>query len=60
MVFLWWTLQAREPYLNEVVISFLQALPLALLAVFLLPALAFAGGAAVWQLIQTMRSGNSA
>jgi hypothetical protein len=59
MVILWWTLQARVPYLNEVVASFLQALPLALLAVFLLPALAYAGGAAVWQLVRTVRSGSS-
>jgi hypothetical protein len=60
MVFLWWTLQARVPYLDEAVRSFLQALPLALLAVFLLPALAYAGGAAIWKLIQMARSGNSA
>ncbi len=59
MVLLWWTLQARVPYWNEVVESFLRALPLALLAVFLLPALAYAGGAAAWQLIQTVRSRNS-
>ena len=38
--------------------ALVQALPLALLAVFLLPALAYAGGAAIWQLVQAVRSGN--
>jgi serine/threonine protein kinase len=58
MVVLWWTLQDRVPYLKEIALSFLQAVPLALLAVFLLPALAYAVGAAVWQVIQSVRTGS--
>lgn len=56
MVVLWWTLQGRVPYLPEIASTFVQAVPLALLAVFLLPALAFAGGAAIWELVQEMRT----
>ena len=50
MVVLWSTWQGQLPQLVELVWAFVQALPLALVAVYLLPALAFVGGAVVWEL----------
>jgi hypothetical protein len=36
------------------VLAFFQALPLAVLAVYLLPALAFVGGAVAWQCARSL------
>lgn len=49
MVILWWTLQAQNPQLSGLVLSFLQALPLAVVAVYLLPALACVIGTIAWE-----------
>ena len=50
--------------LAEVAWAFVQALPLALVAVYLLPALAFVGGAVAWELGRALvwraRKGRSA
>jgi hypothetical protein len=49
---------------TDVVWTFIQVLPLALVAVYLLPALAFVGGAIAWELgralIWRARKGSSA
>jgi serine/threonine protein kinase len=49
MVALWLSWRSETPTLLVLVRTFLQALPLALVAVYVLPALAFVGGAVVWQ-----------
>ncbi len=52
MVFLWWTWKAQPPQLAGLVSSFFQALPLALLAVYLVPALAFVIGTIAWEAVR--------
>jgi serine/threonine protein kinase len=51
MVVLWWTWESQAPQLSGLVLSFLQALPLALLAVYLLPALACVVGTIAWEAV---------
>jgi serine/threonine protein kinase len=48
MVALWWNWQGLTADLLDVALAFVRALPLALLAVYLLPALAFVVGAVAW------------
>ncbi|NIV27980.1 MAG: hypothetical protein GWN58_00285, partial [Anaerolineae bacterium] len=50
MVVLWSTWRGPLSDITDVVWTFIQALPLALVAVYLLPALAFVGGAIAWEL----------
>jgi serine/threonine protein kinase len=50
MVALWWTWKAEVPDVASLVWTFLQALPLSLAAVYLLPALAFVVGAMAWEI----------
>ena len=54
MVVLWATWQEPSPDLAGVGWALVQALPLALVAVYLLPALAFVGGAAIWELFMAL------
>jgi serine/threonine protein kinase len=56
MVALWWTWKAEYPGVASLAWTFLQALPLALAAVYLLPALAFVVGAAAWETAKTIWS----
>jgi hypothetical protein len=60
MIALWWSWHGRTPDLGDLVLSFFQALPLAFLAVYLLPVLVFIGSAALWEavkaLVQRVRS----
>ncbi len=56
MVALWWNWRGLSPDLFDLALAFLQALPLALLAVYLLPALAFVGGAVAWEMIRDLIS----
>jgi uncharacterized membrane protein YbhN (UPF0104 family) len=51
IVALWGTMRGWSVDLGGLVTAFLLALPLALLAVFLLPALAFVCGTIAWELI---------
>jgi hypothetical protein len=64
MVVLWSTWRGPFVDVTDVVWTFIQALPLALVAVYLLPALAFVGGAIAWELgralIWRARKGSSA
>jgi serine/threonine protein kinase len=55
MVALYWSWQELPIEFLRVVGAFVQSLPLALLAVYLLPALAFIGGAIVWEAVQVIR-----
>ena len=57
MVALWWTWQGQWPGLLDLTWTFLQALPMALFAVYLLPALAFVGGAVAWEVIRGLAAG---
>ena len=50
MVVLWSTWRGAFSDVADVAWTFIQALPLALVAVYLLPALAFVGGAIAWEL----------
>ena len=50
MVVLWSTWRGSFSDVADVAWTFVQALPLALVAVYLLPALAFVGGAIAWEL----------
>jgi len=52
MIALWGTMRGWSPDLGALIPAFLLALPLALLAVFLLPALAFICGIIAWELIR--------
>jgi ABC-type methionine transport system permease subunit len=49
LVALWWNWQGALPDLLELMFSFARALPLALLTVYLVPALFFIVGAVVWE-----------
>jgi serine/threonine protein kinase len=64
MVVLWSTWKGPFADLADLAWVSIQALPLALVAVYLLPALAFVGGAAAWELakalVQTIRKRSSA
>ena len=57
MVVLWWTWKGQWPGMLDLTWTFLQALPMALLAVYLLPALAFVGGAVVWEVFRGLAAG---
>jgi serine/threonine protein kinase len=50
MVVLWSTWKGQLSDLKDTAWTFVQALPLALVAVYVLPALAFVGGAVAWEL----------
>ncbi len=52
LVVLWWLWYGLSPDALSLVLAFFQALPVAALAIFVLPALAFVGGAIVWQLFK--------
>jgi hypothetical protein len=54
IVTLWGTMQGWSVELDDLVWALLVALPLALLAVFLLPALAFICGTIAWELIRRL------
>jgi serine/threonine protein kinase len=54
LVALWWIWGGQSPDLIELIWAFLRALPLALLAAYLLPALALIGGAAIWGLVRAL------
>lgn len=62
MVTLWWNLHGLPADLGRLILAFFQALPLALAAVYLLPALIFVGGGIAWRLITTLteRAGRAA
>jgi hypothetical protein len=51
---LWWTWHEQAVDLAGLARIFLIALPGALLVVYLLPALAFAGGAVAWEMIRAL------
>jgi hypothetical protein len=55
MVALWWNWHDLMVDVIPLVGAYFQALPLALLAVYVLPALAFAGGGAVWEFVRSLR-----
>jgi len=55
MVALWWTWRGLPADLGRWVLGFFQALPVALLAVYGLPALGFMGGAIVWEAVRGRR-----
>jgi hypothetical protein len=48
MVVLWWVWGDQSPGLLDLLLAFVRALPLALLAAYLLPAMVLVGGAMVW------------
>jgi serine/threonine protein kinase len=52
MIALWWSWRDSSPKLGELALAFFRTLPLALLAVYLLPVVAFAGGAVIWEAIR--------
>ncbi len=54
MVVLWWVWGDRSPDLLDVVSAFLRALPLALLATYLLPAMALVAGAVIWTVARSV------
>jgi hypothetical protein len=54
MVVLWWVWQGQSIDVARLVVVFVQALPLALVTVYLLPALAFIGGAVVWEVAKAL------
>ncbi len=49
MIALWWNWRGRSPDPGGLILGFFQALPLALLAVYLLPLLFFIVGAVAWE-----------
>jgi hypothetical protein len=64
MVVLWSTWKGPFANLTDLAWVSIQALPLALVAVYVLPALAFVGGAVAWELakalVETARKRSSA
>jgi len=52
MVVLWWAWEAQAPPVAALFLSFLQALPLAVVAVYLLPALACVVGTIAWDVMR--------
>lgn len=52
LVALWWLWYGLSPDALSLVLAFLQTLPLAALAILVLPALAFVGGAIIWHLVK--------
>jgi hypothetical protein len=54
MAALWWTWKDQSPGLMEVLLSVLEALPLAFLAVFLLPGLALIGAAIAVEIVRML------
>ena len=54
MIALWWTWRDGKPDVGDLFLTFFQALPLALLAVYLLPMLTFVGGGAVWEAVKAL------
>jgi serine/threonine protein kinase len=54
MMALWWSWRGWLPEPVTLILKYLQSLPLALLAVYLLPALVFVGGGIVWEAIQAV------
>jgi serine/threonine protein kinase len=57
MVALWWSWRGLPADLGRLIVAFFQALPLALLAVYALPALTFVGGAVVWEMVRSVAKG---
>jgi hypothetical protein len=55
LVALWWTWRSWPLDLMELVAAYFKALPLSLLAVYLLPALIFAGVGAAWAIVKGTR-----
>jgi ABC-type methionine transport system permease subunit len=54
MVVLWTAWGSRTLELSALILSFLQALPFAVLAVYLLPALACVLGTIVWEVLSAV------
>jgi hypothetical protein len=54
MVVLWWALGERLAGPAEILWAFFRTLPLALVAVCLLPGLALVGGAAIWEAVRAL------
>ncbi|MGD9148269.1 MAG: serine/threonine-protein kinase [Anaerolineae bacterium] len=54
MVVLWWAWRDQTPDLLGLLWTFFQALPLALVAAYLLPALVLVGGAMVWEVARAV------
>jgi len=54
MVVLWWVWGDQSPDLLDLLSAFLRALPLALLAAYLLPAMVLVGGAVVWAVARSV------
>jgi len=52
VVALWWNWQGLSPDFGDLVLAYFRALPLAFLAVLLLPAIAFVGGAVAWEILR--------
>jgi serine/threonine protein kinase len=58
MVVLWWIWRGLPVDPIAIIWAFCRALPLALLAVYLLPALAFMGAGVLWEAARTLRIGS--
>ncbi len=54
MAVLWWVWKEGWPDLLDIVLTFVQALPLALLAAWLLPAAAIVAGAMTWEVVSVL------
>jgi hypothetical protein len=54
MVVLWWVWSDQSPDLLRLLSAFLRALPLALLAAYLLPAIALVSGAMAWEVAKSV------
>jgi hypothetical protein len=54
MVVLWWVWSDQSPDLLGLLSAFLRALPLALLAAYLLPAIALVSGAMAWEVAKSV------
>ena len=54
MVVLWWSWRGLSPAPGDLLLALVQTLPLALMVVFLLPALAFVGGAVAWEVAEAL------
>jgi hypothetical protein len=56
MVLLWWNWRGASPDFGDLTKTFLFTLPMALAAIYLVPALAFVGGAVAWEVTRALVS----
>jgi hypothetical protein len=54
MVALWWSWRGFGPTTEDLIPTILKMLPVALVAVYLLPALIFVGAAVLWQIARAL------